>query len=231
MRFALAAALPCLLGASLLALATGAAGAEKSKAIPSPSLFPYLDTYLNLPANTRDRYHLSYVVGTQGGQKSDFHMTLNRPSGDVALSIAPDGEILPLPTLADLKDKTPVTIQAPDGSRFGMSLRVAATIEMAKTYDATPLKASIEQARSGAKKAAGLLAVAVPDFQTVCFAGTLSGTATLANGKTVALPGIKQAGDVPAGTPCFTPSALPDARTIALDRAPRVIYIQPKPKS
>lgn len=219
------------IGASLMTLATGAAGAEKSKAIPSPSLFPYLDTYLGLPADARDRFHMSYVVGPQGAKLSDFRLTLNRPSGNVALSIAPDGEILPLPTLADLKAKTPITIQAPEGSRFGMSLRVAATAEMTKTYDAQALKVSIEQARSGAKKAAGLLAVAVPDFQTACFAGAASGTATLSNGKTVALPGIQRAGDVPAGTPCFTPSAMPDTRMIALDRAPRVIYIQPKPKS
>ncbi len=224
MRLILAAAI----AASLMA--TGAAGAEKSKAIPSPSLFPYLDTYLDLPANTRDRYHLSYVVGTQGARTSDVHMTLNRPSGNVPLTIAADGEILPQPTLADLKAKTPVTIQAPDGSRFGISLRVAATIDLAKTYDTAPLKASIEQARAGAKKAAGLLAMAVPDFQTACFAGVMSGTATLANGKTVVLPGIKQAGDVPVGTPCFTPAAMPDARTITLDRAPRVIYIQARPK-
>ncbi|MBW8734781.1 MAG: hypothetical protein JF571_10835 [Asticcacaulis sp.] len=218
-------------GASLMTLATGAAGAEKAKAIPSPSLFPYLDTYLGLPANARDRFHISYVVGAQGAKSSDIHLTLNRASGDVPLSIAPDGEILPLPTLADLKAKTPVTIQAPEGSRFGMSLRIAATVEMAKTYDAALLRASVEQARSGAKKAAGLLAVAVPDFQTACFAGTTSGTVTLANGKTAVLPGIQHAGDVPVGTPCFTPSAMPDARTISLDRAPRVIYIQSKPKS
>lgn len=226
MRLLLAAAI----GASFVTLATGAAAAEKSKAIPSPSLFPYLDTYLDLPANTRDRYHLSYVVGIQGGNKSDVHMTLNRPAGDVALTIAPDGEILPQPTLADLRAKTPVTIHAPDGSRFGISLRVAATVEMAKAYDTAPLKASIEQARAGAKKAAGLLAMAVPDFQTACFAGVASGSVTLNNGKTLALPGIKQAGDVPVGTPCYTPAALPDARTITLDRAPRVIYIQARPK-
>jgi hypothetical protein len=226
MRLACAAAV----GLSLFTVATGAAGAEKAKAIPSPSLFPYLDTYLGLPANARDRFHMSYVVGAQGAKLSDIHLTLNRTSGDIPLAIAADGEILPLPTLADLKAKTPVTVQAPDGSRFGMSLRIAATIEMAKSYDAAPLKASIEQARSGAKKAAGLLAVAVPDFQTACFAGAASGTATLANGKTIALPGQPKAGDVPAGTPCFTPSAMPDARSVTLDRAPRVIYIQPKPK-
>lgn len=227
MRFAPAAAV----GISLLALATGAAGAEKSKAIPSPSLFPYLDTYLTLPANTRDRYHLSYVVVSQGAKLSDFHLALNRKGGDVPLMIASDGEIMPLPTLSDLKAKTPITLNAPDGSRFGISLRVAATIDMAKTYEAAPLKASIEQARAGAKKAAGLLAIAVPDFQAACFGGATSGTATLANGKTVALPGLPKAGDAPAGTPCFTPAALPEARTIALDRAPTAIYIEPKPKS
>ena len=227
MRFALAATV----GASLMTLATGAAGAEKSKAIPSPSLFPYLDTYLNLPANTRDRYHLSYVVVSQGAKLSDFHLVLNRNGGNVPLLIASDGEIMPLPTLSDLKAKTPVTLEAPEGSRFGISLRVAATLDMSKTYEAAPLKASIEQARAGAKKAAGLLAIAVPDFQTVCFAGTTSGTATLANGKTVALPGMRQAGDVPVGTPCFTPASLPDAQAITLDHTPRAIYIQAKPKS
>ncbi len=226
MRLAAAA----FMSASLLTLATGASAAEKSKAIPSPSLFPYLDTYLNLPAGTRDRYHLSYVVVPQGAKLSDFHLVLNRKGGDVPLSVAPDGEIMPLPNLSDLKAKTPITLNAPDGSRFGISLRVAATIDMARTYDAAPLKASIEQARSGAKKAAGLLAVAVPDFQTACFGGATAGTATLANGRTVALPGLPKADDAPAGTPCFTPAALPEARTITLDRAPTAIYIEPKPK-
>jgi hypothetical protein len=226
MRLVTAAAI----GASFIMLATGAAAAEKSKAIPSPSLFPFLDTYLGLPANARDHFHLSYVVGPQGAKASDIKLTLNRPSGDVPITITPDSEMLPQPTLADLKAKTPVTIHAPDGSRFGISLRVAATIDMAKSYDAAALKVSIDQAHAGAKKAAGLFAMAVPDLQTACFAGSTSGTATLANGKTVALPGTKTAGDVPAGTPCFTPAALADARAIALDRAPRVIYIQAKPK-
>jgi len=226
MRLVTAAAI----GASFITLATGASAAEKSKAIPSPSLFPFLDTYLSLPANARDHFHLSYVVGPQGAKASDFKLTLNRPSGDVPINIAADGEMLPQPTLADLKAKTPVSIHAPEGSRFGISLRVAATADMAKSYDAASLKTSVEQAHAGAKKAAGLFAMAVPDLQTACFAGTTSGTATLANGKTVALPGTKQAGDVPAGTPCYTPVAMPDARTITLDRAPRVIYIQARPK-
>lgn len=226
MRLIVAAAI----GASLLPLATGVAAAEKSKAIPSPSLFPYLDTYLGLPANARDRFHMSYVVMAQGAKLSDFHLVLNRKGGDAPLSIASDGEILPQPTLADLKAKTPITLEAPNGSRFGISLRIVATIEMAKTYDAAPLKASIEQARAGSKKAAGLLAVAVPDFQTACFSGATAGTVTLANGKTVALPGLPKADDAPAGTPCFTPAALPDARTVTLDRAPTAIYIEPKPK-
>ena len=227
MRLIVAAAI----GASLLTLATGAAGAEKSKAIPSPSLFPFLETYLSLPANARDHFHLSYVVGPQGAKASDFRLALNRPTGDVPITIASDGEMLPQPTLADLKAKTPVTINAPDGSRFGISLRVAATIDMARSYDAAPLKTSIEQAHAGAKKAAGLFAMAVPDLQTACFSGASSGTATLTNGKTVALPGLPKAGDAPAGTPCFTPQAMPDARTITLDRAPRVVYIQAKPKA
>lgn len=217
-------------GLCLLTLTTSAHAADdsKSKAIPSPSLFPFLSTYLGLPGNMRDHYHLTYSLKSQNAKLSDIHMVLKRRSGEVPLTVSANGQLSPQPTLAELNEKTPVMMSAPTGAKLGISLRIAATVEPAKIYDAQFLKAAVEQARAGSKRVAGMMAMMVPNFQSVCFDGTTSGTATLSTGKTVALKLSAKAGDVPAGTPCFTPSDTPGATQITLDRAATAAYIVPK---
>lgn len=50
----------------------------------------------------------------------------------------------------------------------------------------------------------------------------------LNTGKTIALKLSAKAGDVPAGTPCFTPSEMPAATQITLDRPATAVYIVAK---
>ncbi len=217
-------------GLCLLALATGAnaAGDSTSKAIPSPNIFPFLSTYLGLPANMRDHYHLSYALRSQNARFSDVHMMLKRKSGDVPIAVAANGQMSPLPTLVELTEKTPIMMSAPSGAKFGVELKIAASVDSSKTYDAQGLKIAVDQARTGSKKVAGLMAMMVPDFQSACFEGTSSGTAMLNTGKTIALKLSAKAGDVPAGTPCFTPSEMPAATQITLDRPATAVYIVAK---
>ncbi len=188
-------------GLSLLFLSQAAGAQTKTKDIPSTSLFPFLQTYLALPSASRDHFHMIYLLRAQGARLSDVHMVLKRPSEQVPLSLAASGEITSLPTLNDLTTKAPIAMSAPDGAKFGITLKVAATLPLTVAYDARDLKTSVDQAHAGARKAAGLMAMMVPDFQLACFDGTTSGTATLANGKTIPLKGAAKTDDVKAGTP------------------------------
>jgi len=213
-----------------VALAAGSAAAQTAvdvDTLPASKVFPYLDVYLGMPPAERDHFRLDYgVVGN--GPPGNVHLTLKRPSGDVALPVAADGRIQVEPTLADLKSAQ-VVLTTPKGSHYGISLRIVASSPPAETMEVAPLKIGIDQARAGVRKAAGLLAMAVPDFQTVCFVGSGTGQVQLADGKTVALKIGAPKSNPKFLNPCLTPADLPQARTVTLAHVPAAILIMQRP--
>jgi hypothetical protein len=194
----------------------------ETKSFPAEKMFPFLADYLKLPAAERDRFHPNYHMMSQG---LTVRATLKRKSGDVPVTFAPDGLIRPVPTPADIAAKTQIEMSAPKDSKIGISIKLASSVPPATTMDAKALKASIEQARVGAKKAAGAMSMMVPNLQRVCFEGATGGQAVLGNGKTVALKTETQNNSVDKGSPCFTPKDAPDAVQIRLDRVPRTLII------
>lgn len=194
----------------------------ETKTLPAETLFPFLAEYLKLPAAERDRFHPNYHLMAQG---VTVRAVLKRRSGDVPLTFAPDGLIQPVPTSADIAAKTQIEMSAPKDSKIGISIKIASSVAPATTLDAKALKASIDQARVGAKKAAGAMAVMVPNLQRVCFEGATGGTAITAGGKAVALKTETKDASVDKGSPCFTPKDMPDAVQIRLDRTPRTLII------
>ncbi len=215
-------------GLCLMAGSAMAQQAVDSETVPASKVFPFYDTYLNLPANQRDRFHMEYAV--MGGPVSDAHLTLKRPTGDVPIPLGADGRLQIEPTLADLKSAQ-VTMTTPKGAHYAIGLRLIATMPPAQTLDVAPLKVGIDQARAAAKKAAGLMSMMVPDFQTVCFVGAGSGQAILADGKSVALKISAPPSSPKFLNPCLTPADMPEARQVTLARAPTQILIVRRPKS
>jgi hypothetical protein len=205
-----------------LATACHAQTPVETKTFPAEKLYPFLTEYLKLPAAERDRFHPAYHLMAKGVA---IKAVLKRKSGDVPLSFAPDGLIRPVPTAADIADKVQIEMSAPKDSKIGIGIKIASSVSPATVLDARALKASIDQARAGSKKAAGAMSVMVPNLQRVCFEGATSGTATSAAGKTVALKTETKNGSVDKGSPCFTPKDTPDAVQIKLDRVPRALII------
>ena len=218
--------------AASLALIAGSAAAQPavdSQTMSASKLFPFLDTYLALPASERDHFHMEYAV-TGDGPPANAHLTLKRPSGDTPITLGPEGQILIQPSPADLKSAQ-VVMTTPKGSHYGIALRLVASETPAQTLDVAPLKAGVDQARTAAKKAAGLMSMIVPDFETVCFVGAGSGQAVLSDGKTTPLK-ISAPPSAPKFlNPCLTPTDMPQARQVTLAKTPTSILIVRRPKS
>ena len=217
--------------AGLFLVATGAAaqGAVDTQTMAASKLFPFLDGYLGLPPLERDHFHMEYVV-TGDGPPSAMRLVLKRPAGDVQIAVAADGRILADPTLADLKSGQ-VVMTTPKGSHYGIALHLVENQSLSQTLDVAGLKTGIDQARAAAKKAAGIMAMMVPDFETVCFVGAGSGQVTLADGKTAALK-ISAPPSAPKFlNPCLTPADLPQARQVTLAHLPSSLMIVRRPKA
>lgn len=206
----------------IVAMSAQAQTPVETKSFPAEKMFPFLTDYLKLPVAERDRFHPNYHLMSKGVA---VRATLKRKSGDVPVTFASDGLIQPKPTLADIAAGTQMEMSAPKDSKIGIAIKLASSVPPAATMDAKALKASIEQARIGAKKAAGAMSMMVPNLQRVCFEGATGGQAVLSSGKTVGLKTEMQNSSVDKGSPCFTPKDTPDAVQIRLDRVPRTLII------
>ena len=196
--------------------------------VPAEQLFPYLANYYSLPPASRNHFELGYYLNVKG-DRNTVSAILKGASGDVPLQIAADGRLSPLPSAADLAAKRQIALSAPKGTSVGMALKIRPSTPPSANLDAAYLAVAVTQAHDGAKKAAGLLGVMVPNLQTVCFDGAHQGSAVLASGKTAALPVLARPG-TPVKAPCFTPSDMPGAIRITLDQTPVAMFIGPRPK-
>jgi len=215
-------------GLFVIAGSAAAQAAVDTKTVAASQLFPFFDSYLGLPAAERDHFRLEYrVMGD--APATNAHLTLKRATGDVPMAMVPEGRILTEPTAADLKSAQ-VIMSAPKGSHYSIGLQIVESEAPAQTLDVAPLKIGIDQARVAAKKAAGLMAMMVPDLETVCFVGAGSGQVTLNDGKTVALK-ISAPPSAPKFlNPCLTPADMPQAHQVTLARMPSALMIVRRPK-
>lgn len=211
--------------AVLSASAATADPALKTKAFPAAKLFPYYSNYLDLPSAQRDQFRMAYFLTAAAGPLS---ATLKRPGGDMPLVFEARGEISPLPTVTDLKTSQ-VELTARDGIKLAETIELVEATAPAQTLDAAVLKIGIDQARTAAHKAAGLLSAMVPDYQTVCFVGSGSGNAVLVDGRTVPLKTSASPTNPQHPNPCFTPADIPNVRQIVLAHAPSLMPIVKRP--
>lgn len=212
------------LGLMVLPAAAGAQALE-TKQVPVDKAFPFLKDYYAL--KNHDRFRLDFILAGAAPPPS-FRMVLKRKGGDAPIMVAPDRRFLPLPEAQDFTAKTPLEVTAPKDLRIALTVKISSTLAPAKTMDARALAAGVDQVRTGVRSMAGMMAMLVPDYKSVCFDGARSGAVTLPGGKSAALKLSKKAGDAAAGSPCFTPSDYPSAVEVTLDRVPSGVYIVPR---
>ncbi|WP_293904872.1 hypothetical protein [Phenylobacterium sp.] len=174
-------------------------------------MFPYLEAYLKLPAAERTRFRMAYLF-TREGQPLTAAVWLLEGATRTPLPLRADGRVERLPTLAQL-DAAKVQIDVPEGTKLGVILSIAPAMAPAVELDARELAASVAQAAVGARKAAGIMAMAMPRLQEVSFLGVASGEVEFGDGRRAALPLVK-------GAPTFNPATLPGAKTLRFPKPP-----------
>lgn len=205
------------------AAATAAAGpalAQANKSVSCDKVFVFLENYLKIPAAERDRFILAYYLRIDGQPPKGLNAWLGAGAERIPVPIAADGRVQRLPTLAQLKAKTPLVFDVPDSTKFSLSMTIEPVARPAAEMKAADLAAAVAQAAKGAKKAAGLLGAVAPKMESVTFRGVAAGTVVHANGSTSALPLVK-------GQPVFQPGKLKTAAILKFAKAPAQMMIGP----
>ena len=196
--------------AGVLALAALPAAAS-DKLVDPKKVFRYLDEYQKLPAAERSRFRINYYLHV-GPQPLTAPVWLVEGAKKTQLPLrATDGRVERLPTSAQL-ETAKIQIGVDEGVKVGLTIGIetlAPTVEM----DARDVAAALAQAAAGLKKAAGIMAMALPKLSQVSFVGVASGEVIAADGKRAPLPLVR-------GAPTFKPSDYPTARTLKFPKAP-----------
>jgi hypothetical protein len=211
----------------LAATAARAAGRPPAKA---DTLYPYLKMYLEAPPEQRTHFVLAYYVMRDRKPAPDVKAFLVGADGRRRpITISGDGRIETLPSLADLHANIQVEVDAPTSDKVGTTLEILATAPPAARMDTHTLALAMLQANAAIAAHAGVLAFAAPKLTCAYMIGTHSGQAVLANGRSVALP--LRTGAYFAGTPYFDSVAMPDARTVVLDKVPLRVLLGGHPRN
>lgn len=211
--------------AAMSGSASGQSESVQTKDIPALSLFPMLKEYYKLPSAKRTHFRPNYYLNSKSGGHLDA--ILLRRSGAMPMTIGPQGLMSPLPGAEDIADGAQIRLTAPQGTKLSVTIQLASSTALAATLDAKDLKASIEQAKSGAKQLAGIGGFMVPNYRMVCFEGVGGGTAVTASGSAATLPELISR-QTHLARPCFAPLDMPNAVQIRLDRKPTAILIVEK---
>jgi hypothetical protein len=185
--------------------------AASDKLVDPNKVFPYLAAYLKLPAAERSRFRTTYSFHN-GPQPLVVPVWLVEGDKRTQLPLAPDGQAQRLPTVAQLQTAK-LQVDVPAGTKLGVTLSIEPLMRPAAEMDAREVAAALAQAAVGVKKAAGLMAMAMPKLTQISFLGVPSGEVILADGKRAALPLLK-------GVPSFAPADFPTAKTLRFPKAP-----------
>ncbi len=191
--------------------------------------FPGLKGFLNLPASDRSQINVYYTARIKNADPSKVRITLTDGGRSQDLNVARDGRITPLPTREQLNNGTRITISGPATGTYAMRIHVYSTQPNARTYDAAGLALGVKQGNAAMGKIAGALSMLLKKLDRVYFVGGGSGT-VLVDGQERQLPRTEGAGEYPAGTPYFQPSAFPGATKITLGNVPSIALFDNPPK-
>ncbi len=197
--------------AGVLALAAFPAVAS-DKLVDPKKVFRYLDEYLKLPAAERSRFRINYYLHL-GPQPLTAPVWLVEGATKTPVPLrASDGRVERLPTAAQLANAK-IQIGVEEGAKLGLSIGIETLAAPTAEMDARDVAAALAQAAAGVKKAAGIMAMAMPKLTQVSFPGVASGEVITADGKRSPLPLVK-------GAPTFKPADFRNARTLKFPKAP-----------
>lgn len=211
----LIAAAPLLLAAGL----AGPARAQDRKSVAVRDAFPFLDRYLQIPAAQRSRFRLAYRLTREGAPPAGLRGWYVLGEARTPVSVARDGRISPLPTLAQWRDGR-LEFDLPAETRLGINLSLEPSPAPAARMEAQPLAEAVEQARAAVRRAAGVLGFAAPRLSAVILSEAGAARVVLAGGRETVLPRMQ-------GHPCFEPGAHRGAEAVICERVPSRMLIAP----
>ncbi len=223
----LSAVAPAMAGQKLPPVTTE--NGVSTQSAPAADAFPGLKGFLNLSAADRSQINLYYTARIKNADPSKVRISLVDGGRTQILSVARDGRISPLPTREQLNSGARITISGPATGTYAMRIHVYSTQPNGRSYDAAGLTLGVRQGNAAMGKIAGALAVLIKKLDRVYFVGGGSGTVTV-DGQDRPLPRTDVAGEYPAGTPYFQPSAFSGARKITLSNPASIVLFDTPPK-
>lgn len=210
------------LAALLLAAAALPAHAVERR-VPAIRLMPWFDFYLGMAEARRDRFRPAYQVLVDGRPYTG-EMVLLDEGRRSPLAMGPDGRFDQFPTLAQLKRRPVLLLDAPAHARIKADLGVEALVPHATEIATPPLRAAIDQLNTALKSAAGMLSFAVPRFGRAFFVfGGRAGVAVTSEGEARPLP----LGEEAPVEPFWSPKRQPAAVLVRFPQPPARVLLVP----
>lgn len=204
------------------ALAPTAAGATE-RLVPAGKLLPYFDFYLGMAERRRDRFRPAYQLLVDGKPYTG-PVALVDGGERTPLALGPDGRFERFPTLAQLKRKAHIALDAPPRAHIKSDLGVEALVPHEREMATGGMAAAIEQLNTAMRSAAGVLAFVVPKFGRAFFVfGGRQGVRVAADGSTRPLP----LGEDEPVEPFYSPSRHPEAVAVRFPAAPARVLLVP----
>jgi hypothetical protein len=201
----------------------GRAGAQR---LTLSEAFVMLDSYLALPPAERDRFSFAYRI-MQGKKPAPNARAafVDKAGARTPVTLSPDGTMLTLPTLAQLKSKAMFEI---DGDNYQFVLEPLAAIAPAARIDVNDLAASLAQLNAAVAKFARAQGADIAKLTTAYFPGVVAGAAVLASGSSKPLSVFDFQALGP--TPYFEPGKAPAAIAVTFDKPPARIVLAGPPR-
>ena len=191
--------------------------------MPARRLLPYFDFYLGMAEARRDRFRPAYQVLVDGRPYTG-EVTLVDGARRTPLALGPDGRFDQFPTLAQLKRRPMLALDAPAHARIKADLGVEALAPHAEQMATAPLRQALDQLNTALKGAAGMLSFAVPRFGRAFFVfGGRAGVAVAADGAEQPLP----LGEDEPVEPFWSPARQPAAAAVRFPAAPARVLLVP----
>ena len=226
-----------LAAGTILALACGlplrAQAGTATETLPAGKVFAYLSNYYSLPPAERAHFRMAYVLFARSGKIDQISLTLTIGAASLPIRADSAGTLSPLPTAQQLKGD--VILTRPDNmpaNAYGVGLTFTPSAVLQQTMEAGSLNLSIVETLKGAKKAAGLLSVAVPNFDRIAAFGVNSGQVRLASGEVKSLPVVAaftdKDGQAHKARVMYVPADWPTAQSVNFNTVPTRLIIMPK---
>lgn len=207
-----------LIASALALAATPALAAAEKKTVEVGKAFPYLENYWKIPAAERSRFAVVYYLSRDSKPAVGLTGAIVQGATRTPFSTGAGGRAMRLPTLAQIKAKAKLELEAPASAKFSVSMVIEPTTRPAAELSAADLALSVTQAAKGAKKVAGLMGMAMPTLDRIVFKGVTAGTVVHDDGRTAPLRVVK-------GLPVFEPGKLKTAKTLRFARAPSQMMV------